>query len=120
MTDAARVEERLLAIARGEQPIEDLDSIGLSFSGDSGHRVLRSAGMTVVPVSWQDLAAGFLHCFGQSTLQDWASFVVMADNDFPEERGEDAERFLALLHDAANGWLPSPGLYELIERLSLA
>jgi hypothetical protein len=75
--------------------------------------------MTVVPVSWQDLAVGFLHHFGQGTMEEWASFVLMADYDFPEERGDEAERFLAALHDVANGWPPSPDLYGLAERLSV-
>lgn len=121
MTEPAGVEGRLLAIARGEQPVEDLDSMGLSLSGDTGHRLLQSSGgMTVVPVSWQDLAVGFLHHSGQSTLEEWASFVLMANYDFPEERGDDTERFLTALHDVANGWPTSPDLYELAERLSVA
>ena len=70
--------------------------------------------------SWQDLAVGFLHHYGKDSLEEWASFVIMADYDFPEERGDDAERFLNGLHDIANGWPPSPGVYELAECMSVA
>ena len=115
------IADALLAIARGERPVENLDSLGLEFSGDTGRRVLHSpSGMLVVPLSWQDLAVGFLHHYGQDTLEEWASFVIMADYDFPEERGDDAERFLNGLHDIANGWPPSPGVYELAECMSVA
>ena len=92
MEGTPEIADALLAIARGERPIENLDSLGLDFSGTTGRRVLHShSGMTVFPVAWRDLAVGFLHYLGhRDTLEEWASFVVMADYDFPEERGEDA------------------------------
>jgi hypothetical protein len=120
VTGLADTEARLLAIARGEQPVQDLDSIGVSFTGDTGRRVLRSPGAPIVQVSWSDLALGFLHHYGRDSLEPWASFVLMAEYEFPEERDEEAERFLESLHDAANGWPVSPGADETARRLGQA
>jgi hypothetical protein len=119
VTEVSGIGDTLLAIARGEQPVQNLDSMGLTFSGSTGRRVLHSpSGMPVVPVSWQDLAVGFLRHHGQDTLEEWASFVVMADYEFPEDRGNDAERFLEALHDAANEWPLPSDVEELAQRLS--
>jgi hypothetical protein len=52
-------------------------------------------------------------------LEEWASFVLTDYCEFPEERGDDADRFLSALHDVANGGPPSPGIRELAERLSV-
>lgn len=64
--------------------------------------------MVVVAVSWQDLASGFLHHLGKDSLEEWASFVIMAEYEFPDERSDEAEGFLRSLHDAANGWPLAP------------
>jgi hypothetical protein len=40
---------------------------------------------------------------GKDSLADWASFVIMAAYDFPDERSDEAERFAQSFNDAANG-----------------
>jgi hypothetical protein len=117
------IDDALLAIARGERPVQSVDSLNTECSGSARTKFYQDPSkqsIPCVPVSWQDLAVGFLHYFSrQHALEEWASFVLTDYCEFPEERGHDAERFLSALHDVANGGPPSTGILELAERLSV-
>lgn len=107
---------------RGERPVQDVDSLEPEFSGSRFWKFYQDPSKPSIPcvlVSWQDLADGFLHHYGdQDALEEWASFVLTDYCEFPEERGDDVERFLESLHDAAGGGSPPPIVHELALRLS--
>jgi hypothetical protein len=119
---APGMDDALLSIARGERPVQSVDSLETECSGSVRWKFYQDPSkqsIPCVPVSWQDLAIGFLHYYGlQDASEEWASFVLTDYCEFPEERGDDAERFLSAFHHVANGGAPSPGIRELAERLS--
>lgn len=101
--------EVMIGVARGERPLNDLDDIGLRLKDHGGILELRPPpGTPVVPVTWRDLALGFLNHLGKPSLAEWASFVIMAEYDFPQDRTEEEERFLELIYDASSNWAMDP------------
>ena len=116
------IDDALLSMARGELPIQSVDSLNSECSGSNRWKFFQDPSkqsIPYVPVSWQDLAVGFLYYFSQQhALEEWAGFVLTDYCEFPEERGDDAERFLSALRDVADGGQPSSGIRELAERLS--
>jgi hypothetical protein len=117
------IDDALLSIARGERPVQSVDSLNTECSGSVRWKFYQDPSkqsIPYVPVSWHDLAVGFLHYFSrQHALEEWASFVLTDYCELPEDRGDDAERFLSALQDVANGGPPSTGIRELAERLSV-
>jgi hypothetical protein len=114
--DAAAV---MLGVANGSLPLDQLDSIGQRLGGRMGFRILTPPkDSPVVPVAWADLAKGFLTHLGKASFEEWASFVVMAEFDYPTERTDDDGVFLESLHDAANGWPLRADAQDIAQRLA--
>jgi hypothetical protein len=60
------IDDALLSIARGERPVQSVDSLNTECSGSVRWKFCQDPSkqsIPYVPVSWQDLAIGFLHYF---------------------------------------------------------
>jgi hypothetical protein len=118
IVDAAAMVRRM---ATAEDPPEALGALGIVMEGREGARSLTEPpGLPTVPVTLQELAAGFVRQWSLGTrLSEWAALVLMLTCiEFPDEGTDEEDRFVGSLWDASAGEPISDDAVSLARKLS--